>query len=491
MPLDQTAVARVLGVDVPPLPRPIVAVTHDSRAVVPDGAFVAINGFTSRGSDFVPQALANGATLIVAEAPIEGVPTAVVPSDRIALAALATEFAGNPSHDLTVYGITGTNGKTTSSYVLHAILTAAYGESATGLMTTAEIIVGSEHETAIRTTGEAPQVQGNLARMRDAGVTHVVLETSSHGIHLHRVDGTRYAAALFTNLTRDHLDLHGTMEDYYLVKRRLFEWTAGPKLSNADDVYGARLATEIEGTLTFGLAAEADYRISGERTEGTRTVFELHTPGHGDLTLSIPLLGDYNVHNVAGAAGLALEMGMSPQLLTSAVSEMAQVPGRFERVPAAQEFGFEVVVDYAHTDIGLRAVLDVARDVAGDHRVICVFGACGARDKDKRPKMGAAASELADEAIITTDDAYNEDPAAIADEVYAGADPRHTEVIIDRRAAIDAALGQARPGDVVVVAGKGHETVQHLPTGDVPFHDTTVVTELLTALRASSSATTD
>ncbi|GGB31016.1 UDP-N-acetylmuramoyl-L-alanyl-D-glutamate--2,6-diaminopimelate ligase [Flexivirga endophytica] len=469
----------MLGVDVPPLAGPIVAVTHDSRDVVPGGAFVAINGFTTRGADFVPQALERGATLIVAEEPIDGVPTAVVADDRVALAALATELAGHPSHDLTVHGVTGTNGKTTSSYVLHAILTGAYGEAATGLMTTAEVIIGSEHETAVRTTGEATVVQANLARMRDAGVQHVVLETSSHGIHLHRVDGTRYATALFTNLTRDHLDLHGTMEHYYRTKRKLFQWTSGPKLANADDEWGARLATEVEGTRTFGAAQDADYRIEAERRDGVRTVFELVTPGHGRLTLSIPLLGDYNVHNVAGAAGIALELGMSPEVLTRSVHEMAQVPGRFERVPAAVDLGFEVVVDYAHTDVGLAAVLEVAREVAGDGRLLCVYGAAGARDRDKRPKMGAVASRMADVAIITTDDAYHEDPQDIADEVMAGADPANTTIVIDRRAAIDSALRQAQPGDVVVVAGKGHERVQHLATGDVPFHDVTVVTELL------------
>lgn len=471
----------MLGVEVPDLPGPIVAVTHDSRSVVPGGAFVAINGFTTRGADFVPQALQRGATLIVAQEPVDGAPTAVVPNDRVALAALATELAGHPSDDLTVYGVTGTNGKTTSSYVLHAILTAAYGEAKTGLMTTAEIIVGSEHEAAVRTTEEATVVQANLARMRDAGVRHVVLETSSHGIHLHRVDGTRYAAALFTNLTRDHLDLHGTMEGYYLTKRKLFEWTPGPKLANADDEWGARLASELDGTRTFGVAAGADYRIETERRDGTSTVFDLVTPRHGTLPLRIPLLGDYNVHNVAGAAGLALEMGMPPDVLTRAVREMGQVPGRFERVPAAVERGFEVVVDYAHTDVGLRAVLEVAREVAGAGRLLCVYGAAGARDRDKRPKMGAVASELADVAVITTDDAYHEDPQEIADEVMAGADPANTTIVLDRRAAIDTALHEARPGDVVVVAGKGHERIQHLATGDVPFHDVTVVTELLAA----------
>ncbi len=481
MPLDAAAVRRVLEVPLPAVSTPILAVTNDSRAVRPGSAYVAIKGFTTDGADYASQAVADGAVLVVAEREIDEAPTVVVPDARIALAALATELAGHPSRDLTVYGITGTNGKTTTSYVLHAILTAAYGDAATGLLTTAEVVVGPEREAAIRTTGEAPMVQGTLARMRDAGVGHVVLETSSHGIHLHRVDGTHYAAALFTNLTRDHLDLHGTMEDYYRVKRRLFEWTAGPKLANADDEYGRRLAAEIVGTRTFGSAADADYRIAGERAVSGRTAFELYTPGHGLLDLTTPLLGDYNVHNVAGAAGLALETGMDPEVLVAAIREMGQVPGRFERIPEAVRRGFEVVVDYAHTDVGLREVLQVAREVADMRggRLICVYGAAGDRDTAKRPLMGAVASELADVGIVTTDDAYSEDPGHIAQEVLAGADGARTSVVLDRRTAIAAALDQARRGDVVVVAGKGHERVQHLASGDVDFHDASVVRELL------------
>lgn len=455
--------------------------THDSRAVEAGGAFVAIKGFTSDGADFVPQALKNGAALIVAEHAIDGAPTAVVPDARVALAALATRLAGDPSYDLTVYGVTGTNGKTTSSYVLHAILSSAYGEEHTGLLTTAEIVIGSHREIAVRTTGEAPQVQGNLARMRDSGVTHVVLETSSHGIHLHRVDGTRYAAALFTNLTRDHLDLHGTMENYYLTKRKLFEWCEGPKLSNADDEYGTRLGREIPGTITFGESDDADYRITDVHLNGHGTSFDLNLPGGQVISLDTPLLGDYNVHNVAGASAVALEMGMAPDTLVRAVTQMGQVPGRFERVAADNDRGFEVVVDYAHTDFGLRAVLEVAREVADAHggRVICLYGAAGARDAAKRPRMGAVASELSDVNIITTDDPYHEDPATIAAEVMAGADAANTRIVPDRREAIRTAIRAARPGDIVMITGKGHERVQHLPTGDVPFHDATVASEVL------------
>lgn len=473
MILDGPALRDVLGVDVPDVQ--VNAVTNDSRAVTPGSAYVAIKGFTTDGARFVPQALENGATLVVADHPIDGAPTAVVADTRAAMARLAVAVNGDPSRDLTVYGITGTNGKTTSSYVLHGILTGAYGAARTGLLSTAEIIVGQDRQPAVRTTGEAPLVQGTLARMRDQGVQHVVLETSSHGIALQRVAGTRYAAALFTNLSRDHLDFHPTMEDYYLTKRRLFEWTNGPKLANSDDEYGARLAAEIAGTLRFGTGRDADYRATDVEQSGDGTAFTLSTPG-GDLRLRMPLLGDYNVLNVTGAAAVALETGMDPATLQRAVAHIPQVPGRFERVP--NDRGFEVIVDYAHTDVGLAAVLQVARQVS-EGRVIVVYGAAGRRDAAKRPKMGAVASAEADLGIITTDDSYDESPEAIAAEVKAGA-PEHP-VILDRREAIAEALRQARPGDLVLLAGKGHERVQHLPGGDVAFHDATVAMELLSA----------
>lgn len=471
MILDGSALRDVLGVEVPEVQ--VSAVTNDSRAVSPGSAYVAIKGFTTDGARFVPQALEQGATLIVADHPIDGAPTAVVPDTRAAMAKLAVAVNGDPSKDLTVYGITGTNGKTTSSYVLHGILSGAYGAAKTGLLSTAEIIVGTERRPAVRTTGEAPLVQGTLARMRDEGVQYVVLETSSHGIALQRVAGTHYAAALFTNLSRDHLDFHPTMEDYYLTKRRLFEWTDGPKLANADDPYGARLADEVSGTLRFGTAGDADYRALAIEQTSAGTDFVLRTP-QMELPLHMPLLGDYNVLNVTGAAAIALETGMDPDALQRAVADIPQVPGRFERVP--NDKGLEVIVDYAHTDVGLAAVLDVARAVT-DGRVIVVYGAAGRRDPAKRPKMGAVATQMADIGIITTDDSYDESPAAIASEVKAGA-PDH-EVIIDRREAIAKALEIAEPGDLVLLAGKGHERVQHLPDGDIDFHDATVAAELL------------
>nr|MBA3952996.1 UDP-N-acetylmuramoyl-L-alanyl-D-glutamate--2,6-diaminopimelate ligase [Rubrobacter sp.] len=379
--------------------------------------------------------------------------------------------------EMEVYGVTGTNGKTTTSYVLHSVLSGACGEETCGLMSTAETVVAGGRRPAVRTTPEAPEVQATLAEMLRAGVEHVVMEVSSHGVALGRITGTHFAGALFTNLTRDHLDLHGTMEEYFAAKRELFLRAEGPKLTNAEDAWGRRLASEVDGVRTFGGTENVDYRIEGVEAAGGGTRFSLRHAG-GVLDLHSPLLGSYNVLNVAGAAGLALATGVEPEAISRAVQNMGQVPGRFERVVAARDLGFEVVVDYAHTDVGLEAVLRVARGVAAG-RVICVFGAAGDRDGAKRPGMGRVASRLADRSIITTDDAYTEDPDKIAREVAAGADPSRTEVELDRRAAIRRALLAAGPGDVVVVAGKGHETVQHLPAGDVPFHDATVVEELL------------
>jgi UDP-N-acetylmuramoyl-L-alanyl-D-glutamate--2,6-diaminopimelate ligase len=476
---------RILGTEPPPGVEGVGGVTHDSRLVEPGFAFVAIPGFQRDGTEFVPEALQRGAALVVAECGLPpSVPAVVVPDSRAALAALARAVFGEPSAKMSVYGVTGTNGKTTTSYALYSIL-AAHTPEKCGLMTTAEVLFGGERRTPARTTPEATEVQGTLREMLDAGVEHAVLEVSSHGVALKRVTGTRFVGALFTNLTRDHLDLHGSMEEYYRAKCELFHWVGaqGPKLANADDSYGRRLAEEIPGVETFGVAEDADYRVEGVRSARGGTAFLLRHPG-GVLKVESPLLGGYNVENVAGAAALALALGVGEEVLSRAVREMGQVPGRFERVVPGGRFGFEVIVDYAHTDVALEAALNVARGVvdAGGGRVLCVFGAAGDRDVAKRPLMGRVASSLAESSIITTDDAYTEDPEKIAREVAAGAEGGRYEVVLDRRVAIRRALEVARPGDVVVVAGKGHERVQHLPGGDVPFHDASVVRELLEEL---------
>jgi UDP-N-acetylmuramoyl-L-alanyl-D-glutamate--2,6-diaminopimelate ligase len=479
--LDRAKLTRVLGTEIPSGVRGVGGVTHDSRCVEPGFAFVAIPGFKREGTKFAPEALRRGAVLVVAESEVPGVPTAVVKDARGALAALAREVNGDPSRSMEVYGVTGTNGKTTTSYVLHAIL--AHGEEECGLMTTAETISGGGIRPSVRTTPEATEVQGTLASMLRSGVSKVVMEVSSHGVSLKRVAGMRFAGSIFTNLTREHLDLHGSMEAYYAAKRELFYMTEGPRLANAEDDYGRRLAGELENVSTFGSTAEADYRIAEVEMTRSGTSLVLHH-SEGTLRLQTPLLGPYNALNVAGAASLALAVGTDETAVSRSVLGMGQVPGRFERVAAAGEYGFEAVVDYAHTDVGLDAVLRVARSVAGSgRRVICVFGAAGERDGAKRPKMGWIASHLADMSIITTDDAYSEDPAKIAREVEAGSDLSRASIELDRREAIRRALEAARAGDVVVIAGKGHERVQHLPEGDIPFHDATVVRELLAEIR--------
>ena len=496
--LLRARLSRILGTELPPGADVVVSgVTHDSRLVEPGFAFVAIPGMRRDGVRYVPEALRRGATLVVAEREIPGmppeVPVAVVPDAREALAALARAVFGDPSSRLAVYGVTGTNGKTTTCYALYSILAAAHASEKCGLMSTAEAILGGERHPVVRTTPEAVEVQGTLREMLDVGVEHAVVEVSSHGIALKRVAGTRFSGALFTNLTRDHLDLHGSMEEYYRTKRELFRWTAGPKLANADDAFGRRLLGEIPDVKAFGAAEDADYRVEDVRTARGGTTFLLRYPG-GVLEIESPLLGGYNVENVAGAAALALASGVGEEAVSRGVRKMGQVPGRFERIspPGSvpyEALGFEVIVDYAHTEDELEAVLGVAHAVAKREggatgrpgRVVCVFGAAGDRDGAKRPLMGRVAARLAELSVITTDDSYTEDPGKIAREVAAGAEagPGRYEVVLDRRAAIRRALGAAVPGDVIVVAGKGHERVQHLPEGDVPFHDASVVRELL------------
>ncbi|CAN5877064.1 UDP-N-acetylmuramoyl-L-alanyl-D-glutamate--2,6-diaminopimelate ligase [soil metagenome] len=483
--LDAATVGEILGVRVPSEVQ-VSGVTHDSREVRPGFAFVAVPGFRRDGAEFAAEASERGASLVLAEKDLQLSPSVIVPDARVALADLACAVYGNPSEKLEIFGVTGTNGKTTTAYALHAILSHTYGTEACGLMTTAETICAGTRRPAGRTTPEAPEVQETLAEMVENGVKKVVMEVSSHGIALRRIAGTRFSGALFTNLSRDHLDLHGTMEAYYETKRQLFHLANGPKLANADDEWGVRLAREVEGVGTFGESKEADYRVEEVRSGPQSTFFALRHNG-GLLETESPLLGGYNLLNVAGAAALALEIGVVEASVGRAVRQMPQVPGRFERIESNREF--EIIVDYAHTDVGLAAVLEVARNVAGRARadgpagrVICVFGAAGDRDGAKRPLMGKVAADLADWSIITTDDAYSEEPGRIAREVSAGADPGSSEIVLDRREAIRKALCRAEPGDVIVVAGKGHERVQHLPHGAVTFHDASVVCELLNEL---------
>jgi UDP-N-acetylmuramoyl-L-alanyl-D-glutamate--2,6-diaminopimelate ligase len=390
------------------------------------------------------------------------------------MAPAAARLHGDPTATLRTIGVTGTNGKTTTAFLVRALLEAAGHR--TGLLgTVTSVVGGAEHEVA-RTTPEAIDLQATFAAMRDAGDSHVVMEASSHALELGRADAIHWAAAIFTNLTQDHLDFHPTMEDYFAAKRRLFE--AGPrvKVVNVDDPYGRRLAQEGGGVITVGIDSEdADLRATGVRSSFSGSEFTA-----GGLQLRSPLPGRFNVLNVLGAVAAVRALGVDDATIAAALPEAGRVPGRFEPVDEGQEFA--VLVDYAHTPDSLENVLDAARPLTRG-RLLCVFGCGGDRDRGKRPRMGEISARLADHTIVTSDNPRSEDPEAIVAEILAGVPDRSgTEAIVDRRAAIERAVALAAPGDVVVVAGKGHEQGQEFAGGrKVPFDDVTTAREALRA----------
>src|SRR5215510_9514816 len=450
-------------------PTVVRGLTADSRRVEAGDCFVAVPGFKQDARRFVPDAVARGARLVVTEGDALGglnVAQVLVPSARRALARLAGAFYGHPSTALTLVGITGTNGKTTTSYLVDALLR-AQGLS-TGIIGTIQYVVGAQTRPANQTPPEALEIEAMLAEMRAAGVGGVAMEVSSHALALSRVDELQFDVAVFTNLTQDHLDFHGTLEEYRGAKRKLFELlAASPKprrtaVVNADDPSGPEMVRGLDlPVLAFGLGAGATVRaiehVSG--LDGIRMTVE--TP-RGRLTLASPLIGEHNVMNLLGAIGAGLALGLEPAAIAGALAPVTTVPGRFEQVQAGQPF--LVVVDYAHTPDALERVLATARKITPG-RLAVVFGCGGDRDRTKRPIMGEIAARLTDRAWVTSDNPRSESPQAILDEIVtglrrvAGAEQRYvTEV--DRRLAIDGALGWARPGDTVVIAGKGHETYQ-------------------------------
>lgn len=499
-------VARLLAVlgDPPvlgPLPAAVTDLTDDSRRVVPGGAFVAVRGLRVDGHRYVADAVARGAALVVAEPPdpLPGGPAArvLVPDTRQVLGPLAHAFHGHPSRALRVVGITGTNGKTTTSYLVEALLRAAGLE--TGIVGTIQYVVRGTARAAGQTTPEAVELCRLLAEMVAAGVGGVAMEVSSHALALHRVDGVGFDVAVFTNLTQDHLDFHGTMEAYAAAKRRLFfELLPGggrpapAAVLNSDDPVGAAWARELAArgdlrVLTFGCGPGADVRPRRAETGLSGTRLEAETPA-GPVAVASPLIGEPNVLNLLGAVAVGLALGLAPEAIGPALAGVVAVPGRFERVEAGQDF--LVVVDYAHTPDALRRVLETARRLTRG-RLAVVFGAGGDRDRSKRPVMGRLAAELADRVWLTSDNPRSEDPEAILDEIAAGipaaraADVRRQA---DRRQAIVEALGWAEPGDTVVVAGKGHETGQVVGDRVLPFDDRVVVREALRERLAGSVA---
>ena len=470
------------------------AVTHDSRRVGSGAIFVALVGLKANGAVFAPQAIAAGASAIVAESPAPTgvtVPWVVVNDARLALAWLSAEFFGHPSREMTVVGITGTNGKTTTSFLVNAILDAAGIQC--GLMGTVAYRIGDRAFDATRTTPEAPDLQGFMRDMVASGCGACVMEVSSHALALKRVDGIQFAAAVFTNLTRDHLDFHTDMEDYFAAKRRLFELLPpdAPALINADDPRSASLVEVVKRPVTYGINKAADVS-PGPLSYSLRGLdFDVRSP-HGVVHVQSSLVGKPNVYNILGAVGTALELGVPIAAIEDGLRRLAGVPGRFEVVSAAAD-DVTVVVDYAHTDDALRNLLETARPMA-TRRLITVFGAGGDRDRPKRPLMGMVAARLSDVVVITSDNPRSEDPERIIEEVKRGADAETRQsnasvvTVVDRREAILQAVRTAAAGDVVLIAGKGHEKYQEISGRRVAFDDIEVAREALEARRVQSRA---
>jgi len=451
----------------------VVDLAYDSRKVEPGTLFFCVVGEKVDGHEFGARAVEDGAVALVVERELTELDVAqvVVGDSRAAMAPLAARFHRDPTAELRVVGVTGTNGKTTTAFLVHEILKTA--EFPCGLLGTVKQIVGGVEKEVVRTTPEAIELQSTFRQMLEGGDEACAMEVSSHAMTLHRADAIHFEVAIFTNLTQDHLDFHADMEDYFLAKRKLFE--AGPKTAivNVDDPYGRRLAEEFESVTFSAEGAEADYSASDVSFDAGGARFSV-----GEMTLRTGLPGHFNVANALGAFAAAEAMGVGSEIAAAGLARAARVPGRFEPIVEGQ--GFAVLVDYAHTPDSLENVLRAARRLT-EGRLISVFGAGGDRDRDKRPKMGRAGAEHSDLTVITSDNPRSEDPAAIVAEVAAGArGAPELEVVVDRREAIALALGRAEPGDTVVIAGKGHEQGQEFEDGrKIPFDDREVAREEL------------
>ena len=487
LPSQRPAIPADAALDVP-----CAGVAYDSRSAARGTVFVALPGQKTDGASFAAQAVAAGAVAVVAERPATAgvaAPWVVVENARLALAHLAAEFFGHPSRQMQVIGVTGTNGKTTTSYLMQAIFEAA--GTRCGLMGTVTYRIGDREIAATRTTPEAPEVQGFMRQMVDAGCGACVMEVSSHALAMHRVDGIRFAAGVFTNLTRDHLDFHQDMESYFAAKRRLFEMlpAKAPAVINVDDPRGASLADTGGRAVTYAINREADV-TPGPLSFGLDGLsFDVRMP-EGVAHVTSKLVGRPNVYNILAASGTAAAVGVSISAIERGLQQLPGVPGRFEVVSSSTD-DITVIVDYAHTDDALRNLLETARPLAS-RRLITVFGAGGDRDRTKRPLMGMVAARLSDVVVITSDNPRSEDPARIIEEVKLGAEPearqRRVELttVVDRREAIVHAVEQAANGDLVLIAGKGHEKYQEIGGRKMAFDDVAVAREALEARREKS-----
>ena len=469
------------------------SIAYDSRAVQPGDVFVALKGLHADGSAFARQAIDRGAVAVVSEQvapPDVHIAWTVVDDARRALAALAAAFYRHPSGELQVIGITGTNGKTTTAYLVASIFDAANRRC--GLLGTVGYRIGSELRQATHTTPEAPDLQSMLREMVDAGCGACAMEVSSHALSLRRVEEMTFAAGVFTNLTRDHLDFHADMEDYFQAKRRLFELLPrdAPSLINIDDPRGLSL-TEVGGRpVTYAINRPADITPGPLTFALEGLAFDVRTP-RGTIRVKSSLVGRPNVYNILAAVATGTALDLSFDAIERGIAVLEGVPGRFQVVSSTRD-EVTVVVDYAHTDDALRNLLETARPLARG-RLITVFGCGGDRDRTKRPLMGAVAGRLSDVIVITSDNPRSEDPGRIIEEIQRGltadtrrASDQRTLAIVDRREAIAAAIGLARAGDLVLVAGKGHEKYQVIGSRVLPFDDVAVAREALDRRRTNS-----
>ena len=474
----------------------VTGIAYDSRTVAPGQVFVALKGQHTDGTSFARQAIERGAAAVVSEQaapPDVHIPWAIVEDARRALAVLATTFHRHPSREMRVVGITGTNGKTTTAYLLAAIFEAAGVRC--GLLGTVAYRVGPGAEglrEAARTTPEAPDVQALLREMVDRGCGACAMEVSSHALSLSRVDGMIFAAAVFTNLTRDHLDFHADMDDYFRAKRRLFEMLPreAPSLVNLDDPRGPSLLDAGGRPVTYSISRPADVTPGPLSFSLEGLDFDVRTP-RGTVHVRSKLVGRPNVYNILAAVSTAVVLDLPLDAIARGLQSLDGVPGRFQVVSGAKD-EVTVVVDYAHTDDALRNLLETARPLARG-RLVTVFGCGGDRDRTKRPLMGAVAGRLSDLIVITSDNPRGEDPVRIIEEVQRGitADTRRESAprplaVVDRREAIGKAIEAAMPGDVVLIAGKGHETYQVIGDRVLPFDDVAVAREALKRRRANS-----
>ena len=459
----------------------ILGLSYDSRHVSAGHLFFAIRGTRLDGNRFMPRAIAKGAVAVVSALdPVQGVamPWIQVADERAAMATIAGNFYGHPTKDIHLIGVTGTNGKTTTTYIVESILKAA--GLPTALFGTIEYRGPAFEFVAERTTPEAPDLEKLFRQVVEAGWRHAVMEVSSHAIDLKRVAGLHFEVAVFTNLSRDHLDFHGDMESYFRTKRKLFEGLTGVRprfmVLNADDSrYQDLRSIDPARVISYGMEVAADiypvrYQFGWDATDAM-----FKTP-IGELTVRTYLMGKANLFNIGAAIGVGVALDLPLDAIGRGIQELRQVPGRFELVSAGQPF--RVIVDYAHTDDALEKVLKSARAITSG-RLIVVFGCGGERDRTKRPLMGKVAVREGDYAIVTSDNPRSEDPAAIIREIEEGMKGADYHVEVDRRSAIRLALTEAKEGDTVLIAGKGHETYQTIGTTVYPFDDRAVAKELL------------